>query len=1053
VALKLLDTGVDTRCPPGDLFFQVLGSIGEMLREARRRDAKPKGRPSARRLASQVLALKAEGLDATEIARRLDIGVASVYRILTAQARAGKVEQLAREGVNHSEIARRLGISRRSVVRMLKAADETARAEKAEARRRNQTPASIRQSRNALLLAAAARQARSAALRSEVVALVRGWLDQDLVHSCVDVARRLDETIRPDRAARWSPTVVNGILAREAPEIRALFVRRAQHAHADFRVRSAALRSKVAALARDWVDRGLARSLRDVARRLDETIPPFRRKGERWRIGTLHRMLQREAPDIVARLKATPLPPPAVPATIAALLPELIRAGPTNGERLAKTLNRRKIAGPRGGRWDGARVRKMGGRIDPTLLALLLDPARPSVHSNSWEKATAARRAQYRALCRKVVRLARRWLHQGTIHDFVKKLDQTVRLSRRQRSGRWQQRVVLAMLRRDAPDLLLPRSPYYVSAADLARELGVERAAVYRAVYSGVLPHERRGRKIIFRRDVVAQAIQMMRISATMTHTIFNTTYSPNNQQQIQITTTYPSCFSPGVQNPMTESAVDANFASLRPDRRSGAQTQTVAIKAKSSSTRGGVQIASMPIDQGPVGNLYGHDVDIWIRSDIYRLHEHFADTKLINGQDAVPLGLDPNGRDVAGEIDPTKLPGPMRLLYERYRDAPSAHRPAGTGAHLYARVSKEEQARPEKFSIGEQIRLGRRILAGAGIAIIREWRDEGYTGKSRLCERPVGSQMFQSARPGEIVVVHRLDRLSRNTALGLADCDALRRRGVGLLVAADGQWYPPYGVVELDPMAELRLQQGIMFAQLERDLMMARTEGARRALVARGYWPYGKGGAPFRWRADNESVGSKLLKLVPDEYELEVAALLQRCHRRGDKAEKIARTLNNAGYHNRRGRPFKRSGVQGLITRLGLGRRGKQRSGSRKSATSTGNLTIAAASPAGVAAVLDQKLKDAERVLPVIRDLVEKQGCTSLRMVADGLNHLEVPAARGGHWFASAVTNALAALGKRFDDLVPANTKSNLPRRPDRAERAEIRRLYALPERPGRGR
>ena len=78
----------------------MIGAIGEFERELmleRQRegiakakaDGKYKGRkPTARAKADQVLALKDEGVGATEIAKRLEIGRASVYRILADQEAA-----------------------------------------------------------------------------------------------------------------------------------------------------------------------------------------------------------------------------------------------------------------------------------------------------------------------------------------------------------------------------------------------------------------------------------------------------------------------------------------------------------------------------------------------------------------------------------------------------------------------------------------------------------------------------------------------------------------------------------------------------------------------------------------------------------------------------------------------------------------------------------------------------------------------------------------------------------------------------------------------------
>jgi hypothetical protein len=98
--------------------------------------------------------------------------------------------------------------------------------------------------------------------------------------------------------------------------------------------------------------------------------------------------------------------------------------------------------------------------------------------------------------------------------------------------------------------------------------------------------------------------------------------------------------------------------------------------------------------------------------------------------------------------IDPESLPPPIRRAYERYRrpDGPR-HRPKGDGAHIYARVSSEEQAGTGKTSLNEQIRHGEKALDGTGIPIVGIWRDEGFSGFSRFSERLVGRELFKAVK------------------------------------------------------------------------------------------------------------------------------------------------------------------------------------------------------------------------------------------------------------------------------------------------------------------
>jgi DNA invertase Pin-like site-specific DNA recombinase len=93
VSLRVLALGFDTGTPTGRLMVNLLGSIAEfersmMLERQREGIAKAKAdgryqgrKPTARARGAEVLMLRAQGVGATQIARSLGIGRASVYRI------------------------------------------------------------------------------------------------------------------------------------------------------------------------------------------------------------------------------------------------------------------------------------------------------------------------------------------------------------------------------------------------------------------------------------------------------------------------------------------------------------------------------------------------------------------------------------------------------------------------------------------------------------------------------------------------------------------------------------------------------------------------------------------------------------------------------------------------------------------------------------------------------------------------------------------------------------------------------------------------------------
>lgn len=93
-SLRILNLGIDTTTPTGKLMLTMLGAVGEFEREImleRQREgiakAKAEGKyrgrkPLAKEIVEEILRLSQTRMTREKVAERMDIGVATVYRVL-----------------------------------------------------------------------------------------------------------------------------------------------------------------------------------------------------------------------------------------------------------------------------------------------------------------------------------------------------------------------------------------------------------------------------------------------------------------------------------------------------------------------------------------------------------------------------------------------------------------------------------------------------------------------------------------------------------------------------------------------------------------------------------------------------------------------------------------------------------------------------------------------------------------------------------------------------------------------------------------------------------
>ena len=146
-----------------------------------------------------------------------------------------------------------------------------------------------------------------------------------------------------------------------------------------------------------------------------------------------------------------------------------------------------------------------------------------------------------------------------------------------------------------------------------------------------------------------------------------------------------------------------------------------------------------------------------------------------------------------------------------------------------YARVSTEDQ----------NLDLQRDALTKAGCGSIYE---EKASGKGAAGDRPEWTQCLKALRPGDTLVVWRLDRLGRSLPDLVGIVAELERRNVGLLSLTEN--------IETGSAAgKLIFHVFASLAEFERNLIRERTRAGLDAARARGR--FGGRKPKVRWQAD----------------------------------------------------------------------------------------------------------------------------------------------------------------------------------------------------------
>lgn len=220
--------------------------------------------------------------------------------------------------------------------------------------------------------------------------------------------------------------------------------------------------------------------------------------------------------------------------------------------------------------------------------------------------------------------------------------------------------------------------------------------------------------------------------------------------------------------------------------------------------------------------------------------------------------------------------------------------------ACVYTRVSTDAQGEDGKVSLPEQERMAKACIESKGWLYVKTYEDNGFTGRNT--NRPGLQEMLTDVRNGEIdvIVIFKLDRLSRKQRDTLAIIeDDLLHNNVDLVSLNETlDTTTPWG----------RAMIGILssFNQMESENIALRTTVGRYATARNGGYAGGK--PPLGYRPVNGT-----LEIVPEEAEIVRKVFALR--KEGKTLQGIADELNKAGYRSKKGKEFKHSAVQAILS------------------------------------------------------------------------------------------------------------------------------------------
>jgi site-specific DNA recombinase len=196
-----------------------------------------------------------------------------------------------------------------------------------------------------------------------------------------------------------------------------------------------------------------------------------------------------------------------------------------------------------------------------------------------------------------------------------------------------------------------------------------------------------------------------------------------------------------------------------------------------------------------------------------------------------------------------------------------------------YARVSSAEQT--QGSSLTDQQERIRREGASRGIKDVKLYVEAESGGYEKHERREQIHALMAEARAGDVVIVDKLDRFSRDPEVTYRSIRELREKGAAIYFVAE----------QLDPSTpngEMALGMWITFARSEHRRIRDRMVGTREGLQAQGYYTLG-GRPPYGYRRPAPDPKDHLanLTLIPEPDEAETVRQIFRRYASGGVSQR----------------------------------------------------------------------------------------------------------------------------------------------------------------------